>query len=1199
MIRPSLRACAFALLCAGVFSCSENSDRRPAFGLTVADHEKYFPIGPSAVHALGKQTEDGAIACETCHASEAVEQVTCLGCHKHPLPSPGDHDVNASLHLDAPDYPTRVPAGADLPTKSAGCLSCHKQGEALLAHFPHGGIEPGESSFCATCHDVGHPFAALPKPGFTHQDMGGADCGACHDTDDWEGASSVPRSAFDPRKSLSVDALIPRYSGTSIASLTPNSETLNMTMNHGAKSIGAGVLAVCSNCHEGAASGVYYPGLMHSSLVNLGVPQPTRCLDCHGQSSPTGFVGDTDSTRSPPSGGMKHDAVTWVNGAPTTTKLLNVDCSVCHQAPNDQVAASWKFEFGRLDAGALVHASLTAAGLPQPESCLDCHANSRPTGVVTSGSLTFDHRTAMGACGDCHKSTERWSGGQYHVTGSATPNTCLPCHETERPTSTTGWSGNYAATPFDYTGNPALGSTHGADQDCASCHKGPGTGQWGSTPNWQKGDFDHGPNSIAPNTCIGCHSTQRPDLLSPPADAGFDHASSGTGDCSGCHAATLTRGTFAALRPIPGGDWRGGQTYPGSALITAPNQFVRLPTTTLTRSGTTVTGMTTSTTQLPNAMRHTSNAIPRAVFPGSATAPDNTTCWHCHTNTNGTVTAYSNGKFHSALTNYRASPTGPIIGLLQPASGCGDCHTQMRPPNLVSKTDAGTWLLPMDHSATFAGGNVTGVPAMDCSSCHKAPGSGPTQWSDGRFHPALPTGASPTDCVSCHYPLMTAPSADVTSATKVFAMKHRSTGMTSQTCTTCHASALNRSTVTPVTTALWNPGTYHATVGAQPAGCLDCHGVSEPTQATQGTVKYTFMSGGSTPSNQAQWMNHTDSTVAGKDCATCHRGDARASGSAWNEATPYHAAVTTVTTCSKCHGTANGQGAVIGTNNNLPAGLTSSSTVTTSSVSPGLHDQLTHADLNVSAADCAVCHTQKGPSTTPGIQGQEWKVAKFHSNFGPTRPLVMNTTTARCSNCHLNVKPPGVAGGQDHAAFTGASGSQDCSSCHAYPGTGTSASPNWKGAAGFPTTISVGGFTIPIPPAKQAGTVQVGISNLPHPAVTGGTQCTACHPASTNGHRHAAGYNHASSLINSNCGSCHEAGSDLVSVSYGGTTHGDTRAVGNQNATHFYAVDCKECHLKPSTGNGVWTTGANAQKAWKFNHDTTKMTWRSTCKWCH
>src|SRR5260221_83469 len=124
----------------------------------------------------------------------------------------------------------------------------------------------------------------------------------------------------------------------------------------------------------------------------------------------------------------------------------------------------------------------------------------------------------------------------------------------------------------------------------------------------------------------------------------------------------------------------------------------------------------------------------------------------------------------------------------------------------------------------------------------------------------------------------------------------------------------------------------------------------------------------------------------------------------------------------------------------------------------------------------------------------------------------------------MNVKP-GSGFSTDHSAFTNAPGTTDCGSCHGWPGTGTVSAPNWLGATGgAPVYITVGGFAISQPPASAA-TTQAGITNLPHP--TGQTACASCHTGGTGGKR-AIGYDHASTLIATNCNSCHEAGSNLV-----------------------------------------------------------------------
>jgi hypothetical protein len=356
---------------------------------------------------------------------------------------------------------------------------------------------------------------------------------------------------------------------------------------------------------------------------------------------------------------------------------------------------------------------------------------------------------------------------------------------------------------------------------------------------------------------------------------------------------------------------------------------------------------------------------------------------------------------------------------------------------------------------------------------------------------------------------------------------------------------------------------------------------------------------GGTSSNGAQWANHGAADIVGKDCVTCHAADAKTSGSAWSKSDSFHAVITKPVACQGCHGLNNGLGSVAGTNNNLPAGLTNSTTVTTAAsdattgVAAGTLDQITHTDLNVSGRDCNFCHTQSGPSTVAGTMGKEWAKAAFHVNFTAANPLQLNGTTARCSNCHMNVKPgPGFAG-QDHSTFTSASGTTDCYPCHNIPGTGTITAPNWLGAAGgVPPTINVGNFPVGQPPATSP-TTQTGINALPHPTV-GSTPCAKCHTGGVGG-TNALGYDHASALINSNCGSCHETGSNLVSAVWNSAATeaagtGDTRPIGltklnrsSQAAVatiqiHYYPTDCHECHSVPTApaapgGIGTATTG--------------------------
>jgi hypothetical protein len=1114
----------------------------PGMEAISATNHPPFPIGKGATHEFGKvMGTDGTLGCDNCHrpTADSFTSVRCDQCHRH------TDGVNQRLHLGVTDYGVDTSSTTDpdvaAELRGAQCYSCHPTGAPVA--YSHAKI----TTDCAQCHAPDNAFAALPLAGFTHPDVGAADCAGCHVTTTWKGASLAPNNVSNPAANLNLTGLMPTFTATTIARVTPLPQSLPMPMNHQTSTIDGGVLSACATCHDTTASN-YANGTMHWSLGNAGQPQPARCAECHGPTQPLAFVGpiSTGAPRTPPTGAMRHDAVSWANGAPTTTAIVSFDCVMCHQPPDDSFENKWN---RLLDGGVPVfHAAVTAAGKPQPTSCLDCHANSRPTGTLTGTTatlppgLSFDHTLAetLDNCGGCHASTSTWTGGRFHLPGAAVPTTCASCHEARRPTTTVGWqSTTYTKSPFDYVGAGTV--DHGAGEDCAVCHS-------SSTSTWVGGRFPHGPTSVAANSCLTCHTTQRPTAVVQ----GFDHSLNGTGDCRGCHQASVRANRYLdyvnpSTGTLPGGDWQGGQSYPGDVLVTSSTEFVPLTTYTLTRNASNfVTGFTTQNAQFYNAMLHTAPGIPSQVNPGSATTPDNNSCWHCHTHNTGstTVTAFINGKYHQALDTYSATPGGTVMRLPQPTSRCIDCHESMRPNRIVEKS--ASVLQPMDHSATFTsavtinGQSVTGVASIDCSVCHKSPGA---SWNDGKFHASI-NGATPSDCVTCHYPLMASAQADVTSGTD-FAMKHRSPQLTLQRCDTCHTTALASAKTTPIVATLWRIGGLHANLAAQPTSCLECHSTSDPTTATQSSVTYT-LTAGSTTTNARQWMSHTVADVAGKDCAVCHT--AHATNNAFATNTVFHPKVASPAGCAVCHGTTNGKGTTIGTNNNLPTGLTSSRTTTTSSTAPGAKDQITHADLNVTSHDCSFCHTQKGTSSASGVMGVEWKQATFHRNFTTSSPLVLNGGTARCSNCHVNVRP-GTGFNPDHTGYT-ATSAKDCGDCHAWPGTSTG-TPNWLGAtSGHASSGSTASSTL---------------------------DCNTCHGqgGSSNTKLSVPAANHYGGISNGNtCKTCH-----IDFTGFGGTV--TNVKYPHTNATANGGNGCSNCHVFTSS---LYTTLTNTPA---LSHPTT------------
>jgi hypothetical protein len=572
--------------------CGNRGGGASVNGLTQDSHT-WFPI-TSGVHAMGASTSDGAMTCASCHQSDApsFKQFDCLGCHNH------EQATTDRLHTGIKDYVYSSlqclschPSGAKVPFNHDGitgkCAQCHDEGSryaalpvAGLTHpafngtdcsschnttdwkatgFDHAAITSG----CAKCHDVGGQYPALPVPGFTHPAMNGADCSSCHNTTDWKTAAGAPAGTkHDPKVDVVVNALIPTYSGTTIASLTSRTEQLPMSMDHGSKDVAQAALAACANCHPGTSTGVYYPGTLHVALATLvktdpTVSQPKACASCHSDAVPTGFVGPTANNRTPASGAMKHDAVAWANGKPTATILVTTECGLCHASSSGGSGQSWAKGTGGGTTG--YHAPLTAAGQPQPFSCIDCHANSTPTGTTNSttptsaqtGSSTgiaagsmaqFTHadgNVSGRECNFCHTQNgpstqagvqgKEWTQAKFHATFTSgtnpplldtTTGRCSNCHLTEKPAS--------VYTAFDHSG---LTNTPGSE-DCASCHTFPGTGTVTSA-NWK------GAVGVPQFIPVGGFPVSQPPATSATTQTGINnlpHPTVATGiACTTCH----------------------------------------------------------------------------------------------------------------------------------------------------------------------------------------------------------------------------------------------------------------------------------------------------------------------------------------------------------------------------------------------------------------------------------------------------------------------------------------------------------------------------------------------------------------------------------------------------------------------------------------------------------------------------------------
>lgn len=1149
-------------------------------------------------------------------------ETSCAGCHEsnRPKSSAGFIGLNASAPFD---YSTHA-AGVD-------CVSCHMMsttGFRTQAEWANGYyIHPSTLASCTSCHSAQRPAVPIGPNAYTsvvfnHSTSGTGDCSGCHqkslmspfanyitannttwgDTD-WAGGVAVPSTTvYDSSEDVLLTEYLPAYSGTTLSLPAPNpvnNVPVHMGMNHATSQITMATLDNCVTCHANAANNDYKPGKFHTALTAANVAQPTACLDCHvSGDKPDGFVGPVDTTRNPNTPQMKHTAVAWAKNAagayvPGATNLVTSDCVVCHQVPSAAPVTGngWNIPPAAVQNNgttAFFHASLAAKGLAQPSSCLDCHANTLPTGLMpataTAATLTkFDHSShAAGSydCVTCHAPpttvsqvtqnpvTLAWANGKFHQpTINATLTSCSECHNTQRPTGTSFTTAggvtsaftayNAAVLPFDV-------ANHGNSLDCKSCHT---PAAFTAAANWAGGSFNHVNAKAAGNltACVVCHSTQRPAAGVGPNTytvAVFNHSTDGQGDCIGCHQATVTAATYTNYKTANGalwGDtsWKGGV---GMDINQLAGPDPSLPKTTVSPTPTHISSnslplgqITTSANsqQLIDQMLHASAQVANAGLTAVTSSTASVTCNACHKSFNAGAGTLLPVTFHAATGINNSGLTA-----------CKDCHVNTTPKDVVGTSQSNT---PMDHFASLSGGG-TAYSSIDCITCHGTTNAG-VNFSGATFHANL-GGQTPTNCTSCHFLTLPAGTgAAVTgypaASTYVTGMKHTSVSVTLD-CVGCHVLTNAQIVATASKTqAGWlntaNAGTayYHKHVTpASISSCTDCH-TTKPTGLT-------------VSNNDTQHMNHASATVP-NDCVGCHKTDltAGATPTQWSKAALFHTTVPSPTTCQECHGLTNGGGSVAGTNNDIPAVATNSATVTTSFIAAtaGVLAKIDHTEADVKVKDCNYCHT------VVGMTGAKWKAATFHGKFSANSSI-----TGNCATCHAGERPPnGVTTDSqahvipDHNPAT--LGNADCKSCHILPGTGSTTAPNWLGASGaMPATV-----TYPVPKGSTGWTAlskahPAQVTTSTTHAITS-TDCAYCH-ANYNSTASVKGWDHKDTTFN--CGFCHFTNQQVVlpPTNFSTRSHNGASFTKSCNASGCHVVGTITTLPTWNATTSTWTGGS-------------------------
>ena len=208
----------------------------------------------------------------------------------------------------------------------------------------------------------------------------------------------------------------------------------------------------CSECHISQNSNWKNVHFNHSNEL-------TNCGSCHEQNRPKEFITTQNNIRK-----FSHDY----------KSIKEFDCVSCHKV---------KKEINWSDAR-MIHN-------PKPESCRECHENERPGSIIQTKNQNFDHRIEKASTEDCNSCHDRpgktWSQGLFDH--NPKPNTCLNCHDVDRPKITNLMNHKTIQGHFEI-------------RDCKLCHSIP-------TETESKFEFKHtDAQGINVHFCLPCHLEQ-------------------------------------------------------------------------------------------------------------------------------------------------------------------------------------------------------------------------------------------------------------------------------------------------------------------------------------------------------------------------------------------------------------------------------------------------------------------------------------------------------------------------------------------------------------------------------------------------------------------------------------------------------------------------------------------------------------------
>lgn len=432
---------------------------------------------------LGVDQVHGAGDCRTCHNphQSAEAEVDCVSCHRGVLAAdvasgPTGHQDCASCHQPHP--PRDAPA--------VTCLECHRPpvpgqrraraSESLWA--PNAGRDAGpevdpttltHDAECGTCHTP-HVFEADP--------LG---CPECHEPEE----AGVART-------VGHDACLQCHEPHSPPPGATSCIDCHRAVGHGGAPAEHRSCLGCHNAHAGAPDVEDTCARCHEEVRAATAAGPTEhasCESCHSThgdptAGSTAACADCHRTEAQAATGRRSpEAHRQCAACHTAHEFANTaSCASCH---GDESRASATWPSGGVHAGpcAGCHSSHEAATIP---TCRSCHAEQN----------TRAHIGGHENCATCHQVHQAFPGGVEPWRSA-----CASCHEEEARAGRNA-PGDHAACRncHEPVGQrpPRCGSCHEAvtqtlmhrvsdHQRCADCHR------------------DHSVARPGRDTCIGCH----------------------------------------------------------------------------------------------------------------------------------------------------------------------------------------------------------------------------------------------------------------------------------------------------------------------------------------------------------------------------------------------------------------------------------------------------------------------------------------------------------------------------------------------------------------------------------------------------------------------------------------------------------------------------------------------------------------------